>query len=226
MRLFKITDLKWITMLVIVCMMFSWHAMAKDVLTVRVGDYPPAYYKNSIGEWVGIEIDVLKAVFKEAQIQYQFLEMPWSPAVERIKTGELDVMLAISLTEERKSFIDYIGPSRYEQMVLIVRKDDMDLNVATLDDLAKLPINVGIQTDTEYPRLSERLKADPAFKSHFDYVTDQNFNLKRLSAKRIAGFLKTGILRFMRSGHVLNTGNSPSINSRFPSRGRFTLPSA
>lgn len=177
-------------MLALACLLFAQHAFAHEVLTVRVGDYPPAYYKDNAGQWVGMEIDVLQAVCKEAKIHCKYEEMPWARAVEKIKIGDLDIMLAMSRTSDREKVIDYIGPSRYEQMVLIVDRRNVGLKVQSLDDLAKLPEKIGIQNNTEYPTLSERLRADTAFEQHFEYVADQNLNLKKLSAQRIVGFFE------------------------------------
>ncbi len=121
---------------VILSCTISQTAWAAEKITVRVSDFAPYYFQNEAGTWTGMAIDIVNAVMKEANYDSIFIRIPRKRAFQNIKQGKIDLMLNLSKTAEREKFLDFIGISSYEQMVLIVKKENENIQVETLEDLA------------------------------------------------------------------------------------------
>ena len=178
--------------LIVLLMVPHTNLMAIDnlPLIVRVSDYPPYYFRNEQGEWLGIEIEVLEEVLKEAGLDYEYMQMPWGRALEQMKIGEVNIMLALSRTAEREKYIDYVGASRYEQMVLVVKKENINMDIKRLDDFTKFNKQFGLQIRAYYPNLSERIKEDESFKKHFFLVKASNQNPEMTVNDHTLGFFE------------------------------------
>jgi len=179
----------------LVLLSLSTTVMAKEEspLIVRVSNYPPYYSQNEQGDWVGIEIEVLEEVLKEADLDYEYLQMPWGRALEQMKVGEVNIMLALTRTTEREEYIDYVGASRYEQMVLVVKKENENMDIRRLDDLTKFNKQFGLQIKAYYPKLSERIKQDESFKKHFFLVKASKQNPDMTVNDHTLGFFEDKI---------------------------------
>lgn len=170
--------------------LFCTFSPAQETLLVRVTGYPPFYFQDEEGRWIGIEIEVLTAVANEAGYKLEFIDLPWTRAIHYLKEGRADIMLALTKTDEREEFIDYIGISRFEQVGLIVRKENLNLKIKNLDDLTTFDKRFGMQKDTHFPYITERLKNDAEFAKSFELVTDHQHNINKTNGRRILGFFE------------------------------------
>ena len=164
------------------------------VLRIRVAEYPPQYYRDASGNWTGIDVELGRALAEAAGLSVEFLELPWSRALESMKKGTLDLMMNLSRTPEREKFMHFIGPERVVSMVLVVKEGSESLPVVTMDDLLKVSEQedrqFGIQQDLFYSQeFNERLR-DPAFAKHFDAVVDPALNPRKVLGDRILGFFE------------------------------------
>lgn len=162
---------------------------AKDTLIVGLSEYPPYYYTDSSGVWLGSSLDVLRRVAQKADIKLKIVKVPWSRAIKYIKVGEIDLMLNITRTKAREKFMDFIGLCSYEQMALIVKKENANIKFDSLDDLKLYPKKqFGLQLDYYYPQITERLKSDFKFRNYFDLTVNSQTNIKKTLGGRIIGF--------------------------------------
>lgn len=175
---------------ILVCTM-PQTAWAAEKIIVRVSDFAPYYFQNKAGTWTGMSIDIVNAVAKEANYDTVFIRIPRKRAFQNIKQGKIDLMLNLTQTAEREKFLDFIGISSYEQMVLIVKKENKNIQVETLKDLANFQKQFGLQEKYYYPNLTEKLNDDPEFKQYFDYIaTNAELNLRKTLGGRIMGFFE------------------------------------
>ncbi|MEZ4524501.1 MAG: transporter substrate-binding domain-containing protein [Desulfobacterales bacterium] len=168
-------------------------------ITVRVPEgntYPPFFLQNEKGEWGGLSIELTQALLAEAGYTPVYKAVPFGRAITYMQEGKIDMMLNMTITEERKSFMNFIGPQLDETIVLVVRKDS-DFAITSLDDLKKLPKSIGVERGRVYgTSFEEKRAADEELKSKLAEVTEVDSNEKLLEADRISGFLGFGYNTF------------------------------
>lgn len=176
-------------LLVICCFCFTSESQARTRLIAGLSEYPPYYYTDSKGAWKGMSLEVLKRVVKKSGYTLYVETVPWSRAMNYIKLGRIDLMLNVTQTAERARFMDFIGPCSYEQMVLIVKKENINLKVSSLNDLSRYSEKkFGLQHDYYYPQISDRLKTDESFRQNFDISVNSETNIRKTLVGRILGF--------------------------------------
>ncbi|WP_163833839.1 substrate-binding periplasmic protein [Spartinivicinus ruber] len=163
-------------------------SFANCQLKVRVADFPPQYYQNEMGQWQGMSIELTEVLFNEVSCTPVYIKSPWKRSFILLKSGKLDMMTNLSITEDRKAFLHFIGPQRDETIVLVVHKDS-HYHINSHADLAKLPHKVGFEIGAYYGEIFDNLfKQDQAFASRFETVPHSEQNIHKLQLKRIAGF--------------------------------------
>ncbi len=181
----------------VLSMIFIYCATAyggADTIVARVWDFPPQYYKDASGNLTGIDVELGRALVEAAGQRIEFVERPWSRALNDMKYGGLDLMMNLSITPERAEYMYFIGPERITRMVLIVKQGDENLPIQNMDDLAmvseKEGKKIGIQQDAVYSgEFNERLN-DPGFAGHFDSIADANLHPRKVAEGRILGFFE------------------------------------
>ncbi len=101
-------------------------------------------------------------------------------------------MMNLTLTPEREEYINFFGPERTSQMVLVVNEIYEDAPINSTNDLEdvyeKYGLRIGLQTDVEYsPEMTEKLK-NKAFYDQFDHTSDVFSYPDNVLNKRIFGF--------------------------------------
>lgn len=154
--------------------------------------YDPFYVQDASGKWRGLSIDLIEALLKEAGCTPVFVALPFARALYYLQQGEIDMMSLMTVTEERKAYLHFIGPQLDETVLLVTRKDT-DYTIATLDDLKKLPLSVGVERGKVYGKaFEEKRAAEPAFRARLEEVSEVDNNVKKLAIGRISGFLGFG----------------------------------
>lgn len=80
--------------------------------TVRIGiateAYPPFAEPSASGEYVGWEIDIIKAVCAQAELECEFVATAWDGIIPSLLAEKVDVIGAsLSINEERLKVIDF-----------------------------------------------------------------------------------------------------------------------
>lgn len=76
---------------------------------VRVGAFNgyPGIFKDSDGIVKGFYVDLLSDIAKENQLDIEYVYGSWAENLERIRTGEVDMLPIVAKTEERDRFLDF-----------------------------------------------------------------------------------------------------------------------
>jgi polar amino acid transport system substrate-binding protein len=87
--------------------------------------YPLNFADPKTGEGIGLEYDVINEVAKRINAKVEWNLSSWDVMIQAVKDGQFDVGAdGISITEERKSQIDYSDPFIVIDQFLLVRADD------------------------------------------------------------------------------------------------------
>jgi len=178
----------FLTVLILVSGSFQSFAVECSI-KVRVTEFKPQYYKTPNG-WTGLAVELGKALLNEANCKPTFVVIPWKRSLIQIKNGKLDMMMNLSITDERKKFMHFIGPMRDESMVLIVYKNS-NYQINSLDDIKKLPKQITIENGAYYGEtFDKKYKTDSDFKNKFIPITNTASKSKMLSGKRVVAFIE------------------------------------
>ena len=154
-----------------------------------VSDESPEYYQDEQGNWQGMAIELAKVLMNEAKCEPIFINIPWKRALLQMEEGELDLMLNLSITEERKKSMYFIGPQRDESAVLVVHRES-DFKINTFDDFQNLPKHVGMIRGAFYGEsFDSKYQNDSSFAKSFYFTTGTEQLVAMLNRKRISGYI-------------------------------------
>ncbi len=164
-------------------------------ISIRVpegSEYAPFFIRDKGGRWKGLSIELVEALLVEAGQVSVYVPMPFARGLKSMKNGTIDMMLNMTITEDRKKFMFFIGPQLDETIYLVIR-NDADFSIASLDDLKKLPKAIGVERGKVYSKTFEKKRAvDKVFKNHLEEVNEVDLNERKLEAGRISGFIGFG----------------------------------
>lgn len=96
-----------------------------DTLVVNAPTEWPPYSTKFNDDYFGLDIEIVKIIFKEANLCWSFAEYPSTPRVlAELERGRLDVVFAASYTPEREAIANFTKPYRAEFMSLFTHKSN------------------------------------------------------------------------------------------------------
>ncbi|MGE5614940.1 MAG: ABC transporter substrate-binding protein [Bacillota bacterium] len=131
-----------------------------NVLRVGIDDtYPPMEYRDEKGNLAGFDIEMAQEIAKRLNKEVEFVPTAWSAIFTGLSTGKYDCIISsLSITEERKKTITYTRPYIANNQVIIVGKDNTDIN--SENDLGNKIVAVQMGTTSE-DSCNEFMKVTP-----------------------------------------------------------------
>jgi len=83
---------------------------ASGKLLVAVVDAPPFYMKTTDGSWEGLSIELWQAVAQELGVEFELREYSFEQELDAVTRGEVDVILALAVTEQYEISMDMSHP--------------------------------------------------------------------------------------------------------------------
>lgn len=159
-------------------------------LKAGVRDFPPYSFKNSANQWQGLDIQVLKQLVLSTNCQISFVELPFGEALKLLRSGNIDLLMHLSNTEDRREDIRFIGPIRDQQISLITHVN-VTSEINDIEDISGLPYTFahrqGIFIGKDFATKRQQVAS---FAKKFVEV-EQVANLIRLvKKKRVDGFFE------------------------------------
>lgn len=114
----------------------------KNKLLVVSSPYPPFVIQNSNPDYLGIDIDIIKEIYKTQNIEIEVKIVPWNIALDQIKRGTADLIPAISYTDERAVYIDFSEPYREQIKSILFAKSGSNVEINSYEDLKKYKIGI------------------------------------------------------------------------------------
>jgi len=160
----------------------------QPAVSVLVLDLPPWFFQKGDGAWDGFGVELARTLVEKAGFRMDAQLLPWTRALEYIKSGQLDMFVNLSRTSQREEFIDFIGVSAFDQVGIFVLKENAGIVLNTLDDLARPGYLWGIRDKSFYSNeFHRRMESDAEFRSHFEVISQFGVNIERVKAGRIIG---------------------------------------
>jgi len=83
------------------------YVYAQRVVRVGAFNFHPAIFKDSDGEVKGFYVDAFQEIETIENIQFVYVFGSWAEGLERIKNGEIDIMVSVAYNDERAKYMDY-----------------------------------------------------------------------------------------------------------------------
>ena len=120
----------------------------KDVYVIASDSaFAPFEYKDSDGEYKGIDVDLLKRIAELQGFKIDFKFIGFSSAMQALESGQADGMIAgMTITDERKANYDFSDPYFQSGIQLAVAKDNKDIK--TYEDLKGKTVGAKVGTES------------------------------------------------------------------------------
>ncbi|AHA28183.1 transporter substrate-binding domain-containing protein [Candidatus Liberibacter americanus] len=161
----------------------SFNTNQKHILRIGTdGTYPPHSFHtdNGKGELMGFDIDLIREVAKRLNLEAKFFETRTDSLIFGIDTNRYDVLVNVAITEERKKIYNFSIPYLSNNLLLIVRNDEKNIN--SFNDIKGK--KVAQILGTSLLKLAEKLKADLIYSDNFEQSLQLLFN-KRTDATMV-----------------------------------------
>lgn len=195
-------------LLLTVSALFSFVVQAATI-TAAQDPWAPFVQKDNVNP--GVSVEIITEAFKTQGHTVDFKIMPWTRALNEVKSGKVDVLVATWFTSERTAFLKYSEPYLENSLKFIKRKGD-GFEYNGMDSLSGK--TVGIIRNYGYG--DEFLNATNFNKPE---ANDLVANAKKLMAKRIDLTLEDELVaKSTLSGAGMNvadfefTANALSVN--------------
>ncbi len=123
--------------------------------------FAPFEFQDTNGEFVGIDIDLLKAIAKDQGFKVKIKQLGFNAAVQALESKQVDGVIAgMSITDERKKKFDFSTPY-FESGVVMASKEGND-DIKSYKDLKGK--TVAVKTGTEGASFANSIKDQYGFK--------------------------------------------------------------
>ncbi|XQW86897.1 substrate-binding periplasmic protein [Thalassotalea piscium] len=183
---------KWLLFSCILFNSFSFNANADENAALAVGWelWYPYQYRNDKQMLVGLDLDIFNAIVTQANLTVTFTELPWKRHLNYLKTGDMDIAMGASYTEERAKDSHFSIPYRLETVKLFVRKgQSASIKIDNLAQLSNTNFMIGVEGGYYYGKDYQRLIETTAFRAHITEVLDLEQNIQLLMQGHLDGVL-------------------------------------
>lgn len=153
--------------------------------------FPPFEYANDNNKYVGIDIDLMKAIAKDQHFKVDIKPIGFNGAIQAVQSGQIDGMIAgMSITPERKGSFDFSTPYYNSGVVMAVAQKS---KVKSLSDLRGK--NVAVKTGTTGAQYAQSIQKKYGFTiSTFDDSSNVYENV--LTGNSVACFDDEPVLKY------------------------------
>ncbi|ODJ51698.1 amino acid ABC transporter permease [Brochothrix thermosphacta] len=122
--------------------------------------FAPFEFVDKNGDFVGIDMDIVKAIAKDQNFKYEIKSVGFNSAVQALESNQVDAVIAgMSITPERQAKFNFSDPYFDSGVVMAVAKDDD--KVKSYDDLKGK--KVAVKTGTEGATFANSVKEKYGF---------------------------------------------------------------
>ncbi|NQZ12066.1 MAG: transporter substrate-binding domain-containing protein [Algicola sp.] len=172
-------------------MLFSSTVSACE-LKVRIQPFAPLAVVDEKGNWSGMDIEFIRALLDTAGCSYQFVDVTFAMGINLMKTGQVDLMLNLSQTAQRESFMHFVGPYRREVFKIVSRKNQMK-PISDWRALEQLKATLIIQRGAFLGnRLKATLEKNSVLKQRMVELADNKTRIELLNQGKVDGFFAEG----------------------------------
>jgi polar amino acid transport system substrate-binding protein len=195
---------------------------------VRIGwePYPPFQMeKPNSTEPYGIDVDLVKSVFKKIGCEVKYFKRPWKRQLSDLESGNLDILTSANKTAEREKFAMFLSPYMKGGNVMYVLKEDLkkykfkelkdvldEKMFQNKDDFSKF--RLGLTRGYEYGDIFTELIKNKNFSTITSESATDDLLVEKAQGKRVGAFL--GDVTVI--SYLLKNKNKSDIFEVFPAK--------
>lgn len=94
-------------------------------------DQPPLTARNRQGNFMGLDIDLAKALANAMRVELKVEQMPFSELLDALDDGKIDMVLSgVAITPERAMKATFVGPYMLSGKSIVARREAIELFAA------------------------------------------------------------------------------------------------
>lgn len=179
---------KWLCVVAACALTLATNAYSECELRIGFEQWEPFQFKDNSGNFVGLDLEIVKAVLEETGCKANFIETSWQRLMVSIENGSMDIAMGASKAPEREEYAHFSIPYRDETYALFIRKNDSDkYKIKKLDDLVENNLRFGIVRGYYYGKPFHEAIKTPKLKELVEEARDDDTNIRKLKTGRIQG---------------------------------------
>ena len=111
-------------------------------ITINSEVMSPYNFMSNTGEIKGINVDIVKTIFKNLGINYTFNLYPWPRAFNNTLTNENHGLISTTYTKQRADLFKWVGPLASGKGYLYKLKSRKDIQLKKIDDAKNYTVAV------------------------------------------------------------------------------------
>jgi ABC-type amino acid transport substrate-binding protein len=88
-------------------------------MKVAVWERPPFMFKDKAGSWSGLSIELWEQIAARLGMTYTYQEMPLDQVLQQLKSGQVDLSPAVTLSEELSGSMEFTEPYLYSHGAVV-----------------------------------------------------------------------------------------------------------
>ena len=82
-----------------------------ELVVGAMGNMPPMNMKTKDGNTIGMEVDLVKTIAAAMDVNYRFVNMPFSELIPALRAGKVDMIVSgMTITPNRNLKVAFVGP--------------------------------------------------------------------------------------------------------------------
>ncbi len=127
------------------CLLSACSVKGNTLVMATNANFPPYEFKEG-EEYMGIDIEIARAIAEKLGKELVIEDVKFGAIIAGVQTNKYDMGIAgLTVTDERKTQVNFSDTYATGVQVVIVKEGGL---VASLDDLAKDDVKIGVQEDT------------------------------------------------------------------------------
>ncbi|GKS81091.1 glutamine ABC transporter substrate-binding protein [Ligilactobacillus pabuli] len=173
--------------------------------------YPPFEFANKDNKYVGIDVDLLKAIAKEEGFKVNIKALGFNAAVQSLQSNQIDGVIAgMSITPERLEKFDFSDPYYKTGVVMAVRQDS---KIKGLSDLKGK--KVALKTGTAAAAYAQSQQKKYGFKTVTFDDSDNMYN-DVVNKNSVATFEDVPVMQYaIKTGTKLKIVTKPAESGNY-----------
>lgn len=157
----------------------SSQVFATDIECVTHDFAPYVFVKN--GQLTGIEIEIMKMLSAQMDVNFNVTVVPWSRALAKARNGTADCLFPAFRSEQRLRFLEYSSVPIHTSNLVFYKHKDSDFDYASLNDLNQR--SIAVVRSFKQPDKIATMKQNK--KVHIIEVTELNQSFELLQRNRV-----------------------------------------
>ena len=164
-------------------------AFAAEEKVIRVGSPENIYNdENAQGERTGYGYEYLQKIANYTGWKYEYVPCTWNNCFEKLQSGEIDILEAISFTEERAETMAFSSmPMSEEKYYIFAKLADTDISLADLSSFNHK--NIGVLKDHLPEAVLNEWTRTNGLRMNYLNITSKENVIERLNRQEIDCFV-------------------------------------